>query len=145
MEQLQVDFRYAPSFMEAGVVLDGVLRRQHNDMNGSKLFTKDLSATVNGAAYIGDDLELKTSYTYTLRRGYVFTSANLNEGIWNVAIRYKFLKEKNASLKLECYDLLKQRKNVTYMMTVNGNNETRNDCISRFVLFTFNYRFSIFS
>ncbi len=145
MEQLQVDFRYAPSFMEAGVVLDGVLRRQHNDMNGSKLFTKDLSATVNGAAYIGDGLELKTSYTYTLRRGYVFTSASLNEGIWNVAIRYKFLKEKNASLKLECYDLLKQRKNVTYMMTVNGNNETRNDCISRFVLFTFNYRFSIFS
>ncbi len=74
-----------------------------------------------------------------------FRVSSLNEGIWNVAIRYKFLKEKNASFKLECYDLLKQQKNVTYMMTVNGYNETRNNCISRFVLFTFNYRFSIFS
>lgn len=144
-ENLRTDFRYTPKNVEVGIVLDGLLRHQYNEANNAKLFMKDLSAVANAAVYVGSDLELRSSFTYTMRRGYNFTSANLNESIWNASIRYKFLKGKNASFKLECYDLLKKQKNVTYMIAGNGNHEVRNHCISRFVLLTFKYRFSVFN
>lgn len=144
-ENLRTDFRYTPKNVEVGIVLDGLLRHQSNEANNAKLFMKDLSAVANAAVYVGSDLELRSSFTYTMRRGYNFTSANLNESIWNASIRYKFLKGKNASFKLECYDLLKKQKNVTYMIAGNGNHEVRNHCISRFVLLTFKYRFSVFN
>lgn len=142
---LKADFRYTPKKIEIGIVTQCDLTHTRNELADTQLFTKDYTVTGSFRANLPADLELDTSFAYRLRRGYNFTSANLNEGIWNAGIRYKFLKERTASIKVECFDLLKQRKSITYSASATGNSETRVNCISRYVLFTFSYRFNVFN
>ncbi len=142
---LRTNFRYTPKKKEVSITMQCDLTRTHNELADNKLFTKDYTTTGELRAYLPAQIEVNTSFAYRLRRGYNFTSANLNEGIWNAGIRYKFLKEKTASIKLECFDLLKQQKSITYVSSASGNSETRVNCINRYVLLTFSYRFNVFN
>lgn len=142
---LKANFRYTPKKIEVSITMQCDLTRTRNELADNKLFTKDYTTTGEFRAYLPAQIEVNTSFAYRLRRGYNFTSANLNEGIWNAGIRYKFLKEKTASIKLECFDLLKQQKSISYVSSASGNSETRVNCINRYVLLTFSYRFNVFN
>lgn len=142
---LKTELRYTPQKIEIGLVLQCDLTHSHNQLTQNNLFTKDYTTTGNFRAYLPANIEVNTSFAYRLRRGYQFTSANLDESVWNIGIRYKFLKKKTASLQLDCFDLLKQKKSVSYYASGSNNNETRVNCISRYVLLTFSYRFNVFN
>ncbi len=142
--QLKSDLRYTPEKLELALTAQCDLERSHNELANNKLFTKDYTLTGEFRYYPIGDLELYTSFAYRTRHGYDFTEANMNEGIWNAAIRYKFLKEKTASIRLEGFDLLKQQKSITYNVSSTGNVKSQVFCINRYVLLTFSYRFNVF-
>lgn len=141
---METALRYMPKNTEIGFTVRCDLANVHNGLSDTELFTKDYAVSGEFRAFMFAGMEVNTSFACRWRRGYNFASANMNECIWNAGIRYKFLKEKTASIRLEGFDLLKQKKNISYTSSAIENSETRIRCISRYVLFTFSYRFNAF-
>lgn len=67
-----------------------------------------------------------------------------NEVLWNASISKNFLKNKNANLKLEMFDILNDRNNIKRVVTSNFSSDSRTNTISRYFLLTFSYKLNIF-
>jgi len=64
--------------------------------------------------------------------------------LWNVAIGYKFLKNRLAELRLSCNDLLNQNQNITRTVTDTYVEDTRTQVLKRYVMLTFTYNIKNF-
>lgn len=89
-------------------------------------------------------LEGRTQFDLDKRFGYKMASANQTELTWNVALEYRFLKEKRACLTFAWNDILNKQKGFYANMSDTGWNETRNYGETSFLQLSFSYRFNDF-
>lgn len=85
-------------------------------------------------------LVLQTEYTNTYYSG--LTSAyNQSISLWNAAIGYKFLKNRQAELRLTVYDILNQNNSVSRTNTDSYIQDSQTNVLNRYYLLTFTYNF----
>lgn len=89
------------------------------------------------------NMSIQNEMSYTYNYGYSKEFKN-TELLWNASVAKKFLKKKQAIVKVQCYDILNDRNSVMRVVTGNYVSDTRTNMIGRYLLFTFNYRFSVF-
>jgi outer membrane receptor protein involved in Fe transport len=85
-------------------------------------------------------LILQSEYSNTYYSG--LTSAfNQSISLWNAAIGYKFLKNKQAELRLTVYDNLNQNKSVSRTNTDSYIQDSQTNVLNRYYMLTFTYNF----
>lgn len=70
-------------------------------------------------------------------------SSNYNKSIslWNAAIGYKFMKNKQAEIRLTVYDLLNQNKSIQRTNTESYTQDLQTNVLNRYYMITFTYNF----
>ncbi|MDF2453239.1 MAG: hypothetical protein K0S26_2743 [Bacteroidota bacterium] len=85
-------------------------------------------------------LVLQSEYTNTYYSG--LTSAfNQSISLWNAGIGYKFLKDKQAELRLTVYDLLNENNSVTRTNTDSYIQDSQTNVLNRYYMLTLTYNF----
>ena len=85
-------------------------------------------------------LVLQSEYSNMYYTG--LTSAfNQSISLWNAAIGYKFLKNKQAELRLTVYDLLNQNNSVARTNTDSYIQDSQTNVLNRYYMLTFTYNF----
>ena len=85
-------------------------------------------------------LVLQSEYTNTYYSG--LTSAyNQSISLWNAAIGYKFLKDKQAEFRLTVYDLLNQNNAISRTNTDSYIQDSQTNVLNRYYMLTFTYNF----
>ncbi|MBK6985734.1 MAG: TonB-dependent receptor [Bacteroidetes bacterium] len=85
-------------------------------------------------------LILQSEYSNTYYSG--LTSAfNQSISLWNAAIGYKFLKNKQAELRLTVYDILNQNNSVSRTNTDSYIQDSQTNVLNRYFMLTFTYNF----
>ncbi|HRF99621.1 MAG TPA: TonB-dependent receptor [Bacteroidia bacterium] len=85
-------------------------------------------------------LVLQSEYTNTYYSG--LTSAfNQSISLWNAGIGYKFLKDKQAELRLTVYDLLNQNNAISRTNTDSYIQDSQTYVLNRYYMLTFTYNF----
>lgn len=83
---------------------------------------------------------LQSEFTNTYYSG--LTSAfNQSISLWNAAVGYKFLKNKQAELRLTVYDILNQNNSVTRTNTDSYIQDSQTNVLNRYYMLTFTYNF----
>lgn len=88
------------------------------------------------------DINIQNTISYTYNYGYSKEFKN-TELLWNASISKKFLKKKQLTAKVQCYDIINDRNNVIRMVTGNYISDTRTNMIGRYILFSLSYKFNI--
>jgi len=78
------------------------------------------------------------------RRGYSSASMNTNELIWNAQISYRFLKNRQATLSLQAFDILHNRSNISRTISAYSRRDTETNSINSYVMAHFIYRLNMF-
>lgn len=72
------------------------------------------------------------------------TNYNQNFLLWNAAIGYKFLKEKQADLRLSVFDILKQNNSIARNTTETYYEDVQTNILQRYFMLTFTYNLKFF-
>jgi hypothetical protein len=96
-----------------------------------------------GNYYTPFGLVLNSDLTFSGTSGYS-EGYNVNQWLWNASISYQFLKGKSASLTAKVYDILHQKKNISRNVTANYIEDVSYNSLTRYVMFTFTYKFNTF-
>lgn len=93
--------------------------------------------------YLPIGLTLGSDVNYSGTSGYS-AGYNTNQWLWNGSISYEFLKSKAATLTAKVYDILHQRQSISRNVTANYIQDSEYNSLTRYVMFTFAYRFNTF-
>jgi hypothetical protein len=95
--------------------------------------------------YLPYNTTLESDINYTQRSGYGSTY-NLSETMWNAAITKQLFNRKfgTGSLKLQVYDILQSRNNISASATTNGYRISESNVIPSFFMCSFIYKFKLF-
>ena len=85
-------------------------------------------------------LVLQSEYSNMYYSG-LTSSFNQSISLWNAAIGYKFLKSKQAELRLTVYDLLNQNNSVSRTNTDSYIQDSQTNVLKRYYMLTFTYNF----
>lgn len=88
------------------------------------------------------NFSIQNEISYTRNIGYS-DDFKKSEILWNLAISKQFLKEKQASIKIQCYDIFNDRNNVLRVTAANYISDTKTNMIGRYFMLSFNYQFRI--
>ncbi len=141
-ETLRLNYR--TDLIELGV--NGGMDYQHarNDMqkNGNR---DTWSFNYGGNVVINTpwNLQFSSDISQQSRRGYDDASMNTNELIWNAQISQNFLKQKNATVSIQWFDILKQRSSISRSYSATNRSDTWTNAIHSYVMVHFIYRFNL--
>lgn len=110
----------------------------------SDSFTKTFTFLAETNFYLPLNIRLGSSFSCITRHGFLSDDMNHSELLWNANASWSFLKKKQASLKLEVYDILNRAKNITTYTTSTGSTQSRSEGVNSYCLLSFNYRFNLF-
>lgn len=88
------------------------------------------------------DFSINSNIQYSRYVGYG-EGFKKSEILWNTSIAKNILKDKKGVLKLELYDILKDRNNLSRIVTSNYISDSRSNTLSRYIMFSFTYRFNL--
>lgn len=88
------------------------------------------------------DFSVQNEINYSRNIGYS-DNFQKSELLWNLAVAKQFLKKKEITVKLQCYDIFNRRNNVLSVTSGNYKSDTRTNMIGQYFLLSFNYRFNI--
>ncbi|MCH5181950.1 MAG: outer membrane beta-barrel protein [Prevotellaceae bacterium] len=89
-------------------------------------------------------MTFSTDLRLNARRGYADASMNTNEVLWNVQLSQSFLKERNAIISLQAYDLLRQQSSVSRTISALQRSDSWTNAIHSYFMLHFIYRLNIF-
>ncbi|MBQ9364100.1 MAG: TonB-dependent receptor [Bacteroidaceae bacterium] len=78
------------------------------------------------------------------RRGYSSAEMNTNEIIWNAQVSYRFLKNRQATISIQAFDILGQRSNISRTINAYSRRDSENNSINSYVMAHFIYRLNLF-
>jgi hypothetical protein len=113
----------------------------HNTLqtnSNNVFFSQNSSARINLNPWKG--LIIQSQYSHLYFSG-LSTSYNQSISLWNGAIGYKFLKNKQAEIKLSVYDILNENNNIQRTNTDSYIQDTQTNALNRYYLLTFTYNF----
>ena len=86
---------------------------------------------------------LNSDLSYSGTSGYS-QGYDSDQWMWNASISYQFLRDRQATVSLQGFDLLQQRSNVRRNVTPNYIDDTRYNSLTRYFMVTFSYKFNTF-
>lgn len=141
-ENLRINYRN--DLLEVGV--NGGMNYQHarNDMlaSGNRdtwFFNYGGNVVVN----MPWDMQFSSDISQQSRRGYDDASMNTNELIWNAQLSQNFLKQKNATVSVQWYDILRNRSSISRSLSATNRSDTWTNAIHSYVMVHFIYRFNL--
>lgn len=98
--------------------------------------------SLGGRGYLNQRLMAGFEMSQKIFRGYAVEITDVSPTIINTYIEYSFLKNRMAMLRLECYDILDQNRNVGVSTEYIGNDifESRNNRLGRYFMLSLNVR-----
>ena len=142
MANASVKVSYNPAW--GGFSLNTRWNFSHNDnslretSNYNRIYDVDFSAFTD----LPCDIQLRSDVSYTYRSGTYMASGLDNQVLWNAAIMWRFLKQRQAEITLEWNDILNDRKNYSRSVSSMALNERYSSQIKSYFMFTFKYRFT---
>ena len=115
---------------------------KYMDVNSPNTFNFSYGVESNGN--FNNGWGYSTNISMSSRRGYASKEANSNELVWNAQISYRFLKGRSATISLQAYDILNNRKNFNRNISANGRTDTWTQTVNSYVMAHFIYRFNFF-
>lgn len=88
------------------------------------------------------DFNMQNEISYTRNSGYA-DNFKKSELLWNLSLSKQFLKKKQASVKIQCYDIFNDRNGVLNITSGNYYSQTRTNMLKRYFLFSLSYKFNI--
>ena len=88
------------------------------------------------------DFSIQSSISYSYYSGYGSDFKN-SEVLWNASVSKQFLKKKKGTLKLQLYDILDDRNNLTRWVNSNSLTDSRTNTVNQYFLVSFSYKFNI--
>ncbi len=104
---------------------------------------KALNLTHSSRLFFKNDFILSYDLEKNINKGYT-NNVVANPLIINAALEKQFLKKKNASFKLQAFDLLNENTNVNRTVTAYSITDTRTNRLQRYFMLSFIFRFSKF-
>ena len=141
-ENLRINYRN--DLLEVGV--NGGMNYQHarNDMlkSGNRdtwFFNYGGNVVIN----MPWDMQFSSDISQQSRRGYDDASMNTNELIWNAQLSQNFLKQKNATVSVQWYDILRNRSSIRRSLSATSRSDTWTNAIHSYVMVHVIYRFNL--
>lgn len=141
-DNLRINFRN--DLLEVGV--NGGMNYQHarNDMQASGnrdtwFFNYGGNVVIN----MPWDMQFSSDISQQSRRGYDDASMNTNELIWNAQLSQNFLKQKNATVSVQWYDILRNRSSISRSLSATSRSDTWTNAIHSYVMVHVIYRFNL--
>lgn len=141
-ENLRINYRN--DLLEVGV--NGGMNYQHarNDMlkSGNRdtwFFNYGGNVVIN----MPWDMQFSSDISQQSRRGYDDASMNTNELIWNAQLSQNFLKQKNATVSVQWYDILRNRSSISRSLSATSRSDTWTNAIHSYVMVHIIYRFNL--
>lgn len=141
-ENLRINYRN--DLLEVGV--NGGMNYQHarNDMlkSGNRdtwFFNYGGNVVIN----MPWDMQFSSDISQQSRRGYDDASMNTNELIWNAQLSQNFLKQKNATVSVQWYDILRNRSSISRSLSATSRSDTWTNAIHSYVMVHVIYRFNL--
>lgn len=121
-------------------------RFRYNKVNndkqeGSNRETFDYTLSGDTHIRLPWDIEVSTDISWRIREGYS-GNAGRDECLWNVQISKRFLKRKQAMIRLRMFDILQQQNNQTRSVRANGITDTTSNMLTSYCILNFTYRFN---
>ena len=105
--------------------------------------TFDYSFGLNSNIQLPWDLSFSTDAAYAIKKGYS-QGMDRNEYIWNIQLSKDFLKQKQATLSVQFFDILKQRSNLSRSISASMRQDTEYNEITNFFMVHFVYKLNTF-
>ena len=118
-------------------IVDNSLQEQANN----NYFSHKASLKFNWIFWKG--FVLNTNMTQTIYNG-LSQSYNQNYLLWNTSLGYKFLKNQALDVKVSCFDILNQNKNITRNVTDTYIEDVQTTVLNRYFLLTLTYNLKNF-
>lgn len=87
-----------------------------------------------------DNLTFSTSASLSGQFGYQMSSANRTDFIWNLNAEYRVLKDRRGTIRLNWYDILRQRRTYSAYASSTGWSENRTSGTPSYATISFGYR-----
>lgn len=129
------------------IALDGNFRynkAENAKQQNSNRETFDYTLGGNTHIRLPWDIELSTDLRWHIREGYS-GNANRDELLWNAQISKRFLKRKQAMIRLRVFDILQQQNNQSRSISANGITDTTSNMLTSYCIVNFTYRFNTLS
>lgn len=110
----------------------------------SNLSTRLFSILAETTFFLPWNIRLYSSFSCITRNGFLSEQMNHSELLWNANISYSFLKKKQATIKLEIYDILQRATNFMAYTNNMGSVQSRSEGVNSYFLASFKYRFNLF-
>lgn len=126
------------------IALDGNFRYNKADnakQQNSNRETFDYTLGGNAHIRLPWDIEISTDMKWHIREGYS-GNANRDELLWNAQISKRFLKRKQAMIRLRVFDILQQQSNQSRSISANGITDTTSNMLTSYCIVNFTYRFN---
>ena len=117
-------------------------KNKYMEVNSPNTFNFSYGVESNGN--LNNGWGYSTNISMSSRRGYASKEANSNELVWNAQVSYRFLKGRAATISLQAYDILNNRKNFNRSISANGRTDTWTQTVNSYVMAHFIYRFNFF-
>ena len=141
-ENLRINYRN--DILEIG--LNGGMNYQHarNDMQSTGnrdtwFFNYGGNIVIN----MPWNMQFSSDISQQSRRGYDDASMNTNELIWNAQLSQNFLKQKNMTVSVQWYDILRQRSSISRNYSATNRSDTWTNAIHSYVMVHLIYRFNL--
>ncbi|MBO4451773.1 MAG: outer membrane beta-barrel protein [Bacteroidaceae bacterium] len=117
-------------------------KNKYQEVNSPNTFSFNYGVESNGN--FNNGWGYSTNISMSSRRGYASKEANSNELVWNAQVSYRFLKGRAATISLQAYDILNNRKNFNRNISANGRTDTWTQTVNSYIMAHFIYRFNFF-
>jgi hypothetical protein len=101
----------------------------------------NFSITYNTQLYLPSNWIFASDFNYRANRG-LSSGYNKDELLWNASMSKQFMKQKQASLRLQWNDVLRQRLNVSRSINANYIEDSEYNALTSYFILSFTYRFT---
>lgn len=127
--------------------LNGSFNYQHSRsklQENANLDTYTFAYGANANFNFNWGMSISTDLSMNSRRGYTDQAMNTDEFIWNIQISQSFLKDKNATIMLQYFDILNQQSNISRTINAQMRQDSWTNAINSYGMIHFIYKLNIF-
>ena len=114
---------------------------QNSKKKNSNRETFDYTLGGNTNIRLPWDTEFTTDMRWRIREGYS-GNANRDEFLWNMQLSKRFMKRKQAMVRVKVYDILRQQNNQTRSVSATSITDTTTNMLTSYCIVHFSYRFN---
>lgn len=138
----RIRLNYRPKWGNFDLSGDWNFRRSTNSLQGTAVYTRNYSFRARAHVDLPGNLRMITDAEYSFRNGTNIRPGEDDQAVWNAELSWRFLRKRQAELKLRWEDILSQRKNYTRSTTATGMYEYHTRQIGSYFLISLRYNFS---